>query len=142
MNTINEFKGKYFFLSNFYNREVTYNGFTFKNNEAAFQSMKCPERIAEFINLNPSEAKRLGRRVKLRTDWEDIKDNIMYEICMAKFTQNQDLQKRLLETGNAYLIEGNTWGDIYWGMSNNFGENKLGIILMKIRTYFQRNNIL
>ena len=46
------------------------------------------------------------------------------------------------ETGNAYLIEGNTWGDIYWGMSNNFGENKLGIILMKIRTYFQRNNIL
>ena len=106
MKTIDSFAGKYYFLSNFYNADVWYNGYTFKNNEAAFQAMKCTERIKEFVNLNPSEAKRLGRRVKLRTDWEDVKENIMYEICMAKFTQHQKLRMMLLNTKNATLIEG------------------------------------
>ena len=53
MKTIDSFTGKYYFLSNFYNADVWYNGYTFKNNEAAFQAMKCPERIKEFVNLNP-----------------------------------------------------------------------------------------
>lgn len=105
-----------------------------KNNEAAFQAMKCTERIKEFVNLNPSEAKRLGRRVKLRTDWEDVKENIMYEICMAKFTQHQKLRMMLLNTKNATLIEGNTWGDKVWGQCDGVGENRLGKILMRIRS--------
>ena len=63
--SISEFRGEYYFLSNFYSAPVTYNGMCFENNEAAFQAAKCPERMTEFCRLNPSEAKRLGRRVKL-----------------------------------------------------------------------------
>ena len=64
--SISEFRGEYYFLSNFYSAPVTYNGMCFEKNEAAFQAAKCPERMTEFCRLNPSEAKRLGRRVKLR----------------------------------------------------------------------------
>lgn len=81
--SISEFRGEYYFLSNFYSAPVTYNGMCFENNEAAFQAAKCPERMTEFCRLNPSEAKRLGRRVKLRGDWEAVKDTVMYEICKA-----------------------------------------------------------
>ena len=74
--SISAFRGAYDFLSNFYPAPITYNGLVFQNNEAAFQAAKCPERSAEFCFLNPSEAKRLGRRVKLRNDWDQIKDNL------------------------------------------------------------------
>lgn len=130
---ISEFNGDYFFLSNFFCAPISYSGLTFTNNEAAFQSAKCPERMAEFCNLNPSEAKRLGRRVHLRSDWEDIKDKVMYDVCYAKFTQNPYLSERLCSTGNAELIEGNTWGDRVWGVCGGIGENRLGKILMQIR---------
>ena len=106
---ISEFRGEYYFLSNFYSAPVTYNGMCFENNEAAFQAAKCPERMTEFCRLNPSEAKRLGRRVKLRGDWEAVKDTVMYEICKAKFSQNPDLADKLAATKDAELIEGNTW---------------------------------
>ncbi len=94
--SISEFRGEYYFLSNFYSAPVTYNGMCFENNEAAFQAAKCPERMTEFCRLNPSEAKRLGRRVKLRGDWEAVKDTVMYEICKAKFSQNLIWQTSLL----------------------------------------------
>lgn len=132
-NTISEFRGKYFFLSNFYPAPVTYLGQSFKNNEAAFQSAKCPERSNEFLSLSPSDAKRLGRRVRLRNDWEDVKDKVMYDICIAKFIQNKNLAQLLIETGDATLIEGNTWGDRVWGVCDGVGENRLGKILMQIR---------
>ena len=132
-NTISEFRGKYFFLSNFYPAPVTYLGQSFKNNEAAFQSAKCPERSNEFLNLNPSDAKRLGRHVHLRDDLEDVKDDVMYDICRAKFMQNPNLARLLIETGVATLIEGNTWGDRVWGVCDGVGENRLGKILMQIR---------
>lgn len=133
MNAIKEFRGKFFFLSNFYSAPVTYNGITFLNNEAAFQAMKCPSRANEFANLNPSDAKRLGRKVKLRTDWEEVKESVMYLICFQKFKQNRELRERLLKTGNAELIEGNSWGDQIWGVCNGVGKNLLGNILMKVR---------
>lgn len=90
--SISEFRGEYYFLSNFYSAPVTYNGMCFENNEAAFQAAKCPERMTEFCRLNPSEAKRLGRRVKLRGDWEAVKDTVMYmwladvseTVCLGK----------------------------------------------------------
>jgi len=132
---IDSFRGQYFFLSNFYQIDVEYDGFVFKNNEAAFQAMKALDRgkRAEFSNLDPSSAKRKGRSVKLRKDWEEVKDQLMYEVCMSKFNQNEFLKEKLLKTGNAELIEGNDWGDIYWGVSNGRGQNKLGKILMRIR---------
>lgn len=131
--SINEFRGKYFFLSNFYPAKVEYQGYRFENNEAAFQAAKCPERMLDFCGLTPNRAKHLGRRVPLRSDWELVKYDIMYEVCMAKFTQNPDLFSKLLATGNAELIEGNTWGDRVWGVCHGVGENHLGKILMRIR---------
>jgi ribA/ribD-fused uncharacterized protein len=83
--------------------------------------------------LNPSEAKKLGRRVNLRKDWEAVKVKIMEELVRAKFTQNPDLVDKLLATGDAHLEEGNTWGDRIWGTVNDSGANRLGIILMQIR---------
>lgn len=133
MNVIKEFRGKYYFLSNFYNAEIAYNGYIYTNNESAFQAAKCPERASEFCNLSGAEAKRLGRKVKLRPDWETIKEKVMYEICLTKFKQHPELKKLLIDTGTSELIEGNLWNDTFWGVCNNFGENKLGKILMRIR---------
>lgn len=130
---INKFRGKYYFLSNFYETPVTWNGLTYLNNEAAFQSAKTFSDRECFTNLDPSSAKKLGRKVQLRSDWENVKDDVMYEICKAKFSQNTELKKRLLSTDNEHLEEGNTWGDKIWGTVNGIGENRLGKILMRIR---------
>ena len=132
---IDSFRGEYYFLSNFYSSKVTYEGITYLNNEAAFQSMKTldmKERAA-FAYLDPSAAKKAGRRVSLRKDWEDVKIDIMYEICKAKFTQNEELGRKLLETGDVELVEGNDWNDRIWGKVNGVGANNLGRILMRIR---------
>ncbi len=130
-----EFKDNYFFLSNFYTCKLTYDGLTYFNSEAAFQAQKTLDRNEriKFTAVRPGEAKRLGRRLKLRTDWEDIKVSIMYDICLAKFTQNPELKKALISTGDMYLEEGNDWGDKFWGTVDGKGENNLGKILMKIR---------
>lgn len=131
---INEFRGDYFFLSNFYPVKVVYRGLIFESSEAAFQAAKCPERMREFCGLNPSEAKKLGRKVRLRDDWEEVKYDVMYEICKEKFWQNPDLARRLICTDNDQLVEGNTWGDKIWGVCDGVGSNRLGKILMRIRT--------
>lgn len=140
---IRQFRGDFFFLSNFYNCPVTYKQLTYTNNEAAFQAQKCvndAERI-QFTKLSPSEAKRLGRRVSLRRDWEDVKVSIMEEVVRAKFAQNAELADKLLATGDAHLEEGNTWGDKVWGTVNGVGANQLGIILMKIRDEIRESNM-
>lgn len=134
---IQEFRGEYFFLSNFYEAPVTYRGLTYGSNEAAFQAQKCMTETerAEFTALRPSDSKRMGRRVRLRPDWEDVKIGIMEDIVRAKFTQNADLKAMLLATGEAELEEGNNWNDTFWGVhkSNGRGLNHLGRILMKVR---------
>ena len=134
MNIINAFRKEYFFLSNFYKCNVTYNGITFNSSEAAFQAQKCPARAREFSKLDASDAKAMGRHVTLRRDWESVKDNIMYEIVKAKFTQNETLKEKLLATGDSELVEGNDWNDKYWGVCNGVGKNMLGKILMRVRT--------
>lgn len=130
---IKEFRGKYYFLSNFSESKITINGITFLNGEAAFHSFKDLTRQAEFSNLDPSSAKRKGRQVNLRYDWEDVKDEIMYNVVKAKFTQNEDLKNKLIATGEEYLEEGNTWNDTYWGVCRGKGKNILGKILMRVR---------
>lgn len=144
---IGEFKGRYYFLSNFYNSDVTYNGITYRNNEAAFQAQKTVDENLRilFSGYNPSEAKAAGRRTTLRSDWEVVKEQIMYEICKAKFEQNPDLKKKLLDTGDELLEEGNTWHDNEWGVCKCIecqdirGKNKLGKILMRVRTEIRNN---
>ena len=135
---INEFRGDYAFLSNFYPAPVSYMGQTYANNEAAFQAQKTlsareQRKFCIFRMHNPSDAKKLGRDLTLRPDWEKVKVRLMYEICMCKFMQNPELRDKLLATGESTLIEGNNWGDYFWGKVNNCGENQLGIILMDVR---------
>lgn len=138
---IDYFDGKNRFLSNFYGAEVEYEGITYKNSEAAFQAAKCADESmrVKFADLNPSEAKSKGRRIDLRHDWEDVKFDVMYAIVKAKFTQNKELSRKLVETGDAYLEEGNTWGDKTWGTVNGEGQNNLGKILMRVREELKEN---
>ncbi len=131
---INQFRDENYFLSNFYPAKVTFDGITYENNEAAFQAQKCKTRSErlQFAGLDPSAAKKLGRRVSLRPDWEDVKIDLMEQIVKAKFG-NPELQAKLLATGDEYLEEGNTWGDRIWGTVNGQGANNLGKILMRVR---------
>ena len=139
---INEFSREYEFLSNFYNVSVLYDGLLYKNSEAAFHAQKTLDvnDRNRFTEYNAGKSKREGRKLNLREDWEEVKDNIMYEICKAKFLQNEDLRIRLLATGDEYLEEGTTgWHDNYWGncecekCKNIEGKNTLGKILMRVR---------
>jgi ribA/ribD-fused uncharacterized protein len=89
---------------------------------------------------SPAESKKLGRKLKLRFDWDSIKDNIMYTALMAKFEQHPDLRQQLLDTDLLHLIEGNYWHDNYWGdcyckgCQGIAGKNRLGKILMNVRS--------
>lgn len=130
---IDRFDKYYRFLSNYYNCEVTFNGYTFMSSEAAFHAQKNSQFAKKFVNLTPGEAKRLGRRVRLRSDWEEVKDDIMFNIVLEKFIQNPHIAKKLIGTGSCTLIEGNNWGDTYWGVCDGKGENRLGEILMRVR---------
>ena len=93
----------------------------------------------QFATLRSNEAKRLGRHVQLRPNWENVKLPIMEDIVRAKFTQNEDLKELLLATGDLVLEEGNTWHDTFWGVDakTREGTNHLGRILMRIRKELQ-----
>ena len=79
-------------------------------------------------------AKREGYKVKLRENWEDIKIDVMYQIVLAKFSQNEFLKKKLIATGREWLEEGNTWGDRTWGTVDGVGNNYLGKVLMAVQS--------
>lgn len=134
MDKITSFRGEHEFLSNMYPCDVVYNGTLYANAEAAFQAAKCFARAREFVGLDGKAAKRLGRKVELSPDWEDVKIRVMKEVLVAKFGQNLDLYEKLHATGAAELVEGNTWNDTFWGVCNGKGENHLGKILESLRT--------
>lgn len=144
MDTINGFQGEYRFLSNFYPCRITFYGLTFTSVEAAFQAAKCadPQQRRMFCDLSAADAKRLGRSVALRQDWEQRKPTIMYNLLVHKFYENPELLGKLLATGPALLVESNTWHDNLWGnctckrCSHIEGKNMLGRLLMEIRCSF------
>ncbi|MBR5110048.1 MAG: DUF1768 domain-containing protein [Clostridia bacterium] len=145
MNSITNFHEEgYTFLSNFYEAPVTYDGLTYGSAEAAFQAQKCmaKEEKLPFTEARPGKSKGMGRRVKLRPDWEQVKVGLMAEIVRAKFSQNEELKQKLLETGEKRLAEGNTWGDTFWGVDlrSGRGENHLGVILMQVRDELLKNH--
>ena len=139
--SIDSFRGKYDFLSNFYGAIVFYDGLWYRNSEAAFQSAKTldTETRKRFAEVSPIQAKKMGRTVKLRPDWEQVKDGIMLEILRSKFAPGTRCAERLLSTGRLRLIEGNTWHDNYWGVcqcakcNGEKGLNRLGELLEKVR---------
>ena len=138
---INCFDGKWAFLSNFYWNEIEFEGITYATNEHFFQAMKTldiGERQKIANCLTPGQAKRMGRQVALRSDWEEVKEDIMFLGLCLKFADEQ-LADWLVETGDEPLEEGTTWHDNEWGncscpkCRNIEGKNKLGKLLMKVR---------
>jgi len=109
MNEIKGFRGEYQFLSNFYTCEIIYEDLVFTSVEAAFQAAKCEDYADRLIfqKLAASEAKKAGRRVKLRADWEHVKIPIMSELVRLKFVGNSELLNKLAATGDATLVEAN-----------------------------------
>lgn len=137
---IDRFDGKYRFLSNFSSHSIKIGGHTYKTAEHAFQAHKTNDAAQRGLvrqQPTPGRAKYVGRRVTLIKDWEDRKVDIMEMIVGMKFTQNLEARKALLETGDAKLIEGNTWGDTFWGVCRGRGNNELGKILMRVRESFR-----
>ena len=134
---VQEFQGDYRFLSNFWPADVMYQGVLYRSAENAYQAAKCadPADRVRFMGVAPAEAKRMGKTVRLRPGWDAVKDGIMKEIVLDKFTRNPDLRRKLVATGGMALREGNAWGDRYWGvdLSTGEGENRLGRILMDVR---------
>jgi ribA/ribD-fused uncharacterized protein len=140
---IREFSGDFRFLSNFWRSDVEYGGITYPTAEHAYQAQKTMDekerkRIAGL--RTPADAKRAGQKLKLRPNWEKDKISVMEAIVYAKFEQSEDLQKRLLDTFNAELEEGNNWGDKFWGVVGGFGRNELGKILMRVRERIKANH--
>lgn len=135
------FDGEYAFLSNFYEHPIEINGVTYKSTEHAFQAMKATNKADHDLIVNaqtPGQAKRLGKKIQLRSDWEDIKYIVMQDILRVKFA-SPELGQLLMATGDATLIEGNTWHDNLWGnctcprCADKVGKNWLGNILMGVR---------
>lgn len=133
MQTIDKFSNTYKFLSNMYEVPVSYQGITYNNSESVYQAQKNPDEIQKFIGITGYAAKKLGRKIQMRPDWDAVKLQIMQEIVFAKFSQNKDICQKLLATGDALLIEGNYWHDYFWGICDEKGDNHLGKILMQVR---------
>lgn len=131
-----EFTGRYAFLSNFKMCTIPYNGIMFPSVEHAYQAQKnLSEEIQRYIAYldTPNNAKKYAQTIPLREDWEEVKVPIMSKLVYIKFHRHRDLQKALLATGDVQLVEGNWWGDTFWGMVNGQGHNVLGRILMQCR---------
>ena len=142
MSDILSFSGDFRFLSNFYESVFT----DVRSNkwfsvEQYFQAHKCScredyERFVPYVT--PREAKRLGRNIKCRSDWDALRLRVMKRGVSYKFWQNVRLRNLLLDTGDVLLVEGNTWGDCFWGVCRGKGENHLGRILMALRSDYLR----
>lgn len=132
---IDRFEGPHRFLSNFFHCIVIHDSETYKSVEHAYQAFKTlvPEQRQKIYDAaTPGEAKRLGQKITLRSDWKDIRNDLMFELLVSKFS-TPILKRALIDTGSAELIEGNDFNDTYWGVCNGKGENLLGHMLMKVR---------
>ncbi|MBL7818468.1 MAG: NADAR family protein [Saprospiraceae bacterium] len=131
-------------FSNFSNHSIFYKGTFWKTSEHAFQGQKFADfenRYAVICAKTPMEAAQIGRERNrpLRSDWEEVKDEIMKEIVWAKVMQHSEVREKLLSTGNAIIIE-HTKNDNYWADGGDgSGKNMLGKILMEIRVELNKN---
>lgn len=142
MSEIRGFFGEYRFLSNFWHSPMRVEGLRFDSGEHFYQALKCtnPADVRAIANLHtPGEAKRAGRQIKIRDDWDDVKDRAMEVVTYNKFLQNPELMAQLLDTQGQLLVESNTWHDNYWGecsctkCAGREKHNKLGQTLMLVR---------
>ena len=141
---IKEFRGEYRFLSNFAPCEITYEGITYPTTEHAYQAAKTPDK-EEKLRISklstPGQAKRAGGKLSLPTNWFEISTYIMKDILYIKFSM-EPFKTQLLATGTEFLAEGNTWGDLFWGvdLATGEGQNVLGFLLMELRDMIGQRN--
>ena len=141
------FKGKLRPLSNYYMhqkiKDIDFPDIEYPSVEHAFQAAKTLDKTKRqeiAAASSPGKAKFLGRGVKLRADWENIKVSIMEQYLRQKF-QIKEIKEVLLKTGTCPIVEENTWHDNIWGQCTcancvsrgKKGQNLLGGLLMKIR---------
>lgn len=139
---IKEFRGRYRFLSNFFPCRIDWEGITYPSVEHAYQACKTlnqKERLRIASLSTPGQAKRIGKELTIRPDWETVKISIMESLVRHKFSRHPTLKQLLLATANQEIQEGNSWNDTFWGVSLSTGEgrNELGKILMRIRKELQ-----
>ena len=129
-----EFQGEHRWLSNFWPSTVWLDGDSYPSVENAYQAAKFETcRRVPFVNCTPGQAKRLGRSLFVRGDWEQIKVQVMRSLIQQKFEPGSDLGNKLAATGHSKIVEGNTWGDTFWGVCRGRGQNVLGELLMAQR---------
>jgi ribA/ribD-fused uncharacterized protein len=140
------------FLSNFYPSKCKYQSMEFVTVEHGYQALKAiPGSMSDdgktwFEGIRDSEtasqSKKLGRKCPLRADWESIKNFVMMDLVLSKFTINKDLAEKLIATADSYLIEGTRWHDNCWGIcvinncsrcQSSQGMNQMGNTLMIVR---------
>src|SRR5438105_4525387 len=115
---IKQFQGEYRWLSNFYPCKIIYKDLEFLSVENAYQAAKFDDYfLEEFTKCTAAQAKKLGKSTspyrKIRNNWNDIKEQIMKQLCFQKFNQ-EAFKSKLLATKNEEIQEGNNWGDIEW----------------------------
>lgn len=116
------------FLSNFY----AHGRWTAEHQYQAAKTDDATWKAAIMGASTPGEAKKLGRRAPMRPDWEEVKVDVMLDILRVKF-RRPEMAEKLLATGDAELVEGNWWGDTFWGVCRGRGQNHLGRLLMQVR---------
>lgn len=130
------FRKELSFLSNMYlcsiKARVKEKDYTFSSAENLYQSLKCPGNEDLFATVSPSEAKKLSKTLPMREDWDSVKLELMEEIVLQKFSQNEELKNQLMQC-DFQIVERNLWNDTYWGVCNGVGENHLGNILEKFK---------
>jgi len=134
------FRGELHFLSNFYPSPFILNGVYYPTVEHYFQASKTTDPVMREKIINaptPAKAKMLGKKCRIKTDWNNIKYNVMFDGVYAKFSQNVELLDKLLNTPDYLLVEKNSWNDKYWGVDINtgYGLNKLGEILKEVKRH-------
>jgi len=139
---IDDFRGDYFFLSNFAPAQVSLDGMQFPTVEHAYQAAKTldPQERERIMGAStPDLARKMGRKLSQRPEWPEMKVKIMQDLVWQKFNGHPDLEKLLLATGGSELVEGNTWHDNFWGDCRCSQcaaapvQNWLGRILMEVR---------
>jgi ribA/ribD-fused uncharacterized protein len=139
---IKGFFKEYRFLSNFHMVPIEWEGIVYPSTEHAYQAAKSKsvqERLRIADLETPNQARLEGRKLAMRTDWEQVKIAVMTEINRIKYS-DPSLSAALLVTGDTYLEETNWWKDTFWGTCDGVGENHLGKVLMLIRSEIRDSN--
>lgn len=131
---IDKFSGKYIFLSNFWPAPVMLDSVLYPTVEHAYQAAKRndPDYRSYVLAAPKANIAKSRGRGKEGPDWYARNKFVMKDLLRQKFAE-PSLRAKLLATGDVELIEGNYWGDIFWGVCDGKGQNWLGKLLMEVR---------